>query len=90
MGCNNIENSVSLATELLRELKRQSKRWFISFIICLILLFASNMIWLYVWNQYDYAEYNVDSFDGGNANYIGNDGDINNGTCASTKTKEEK
>lgn len=90
MSCDNIEQSVSLATELLREVRGQSKRWFIGFIICLILLFASNMAWLYAWNQYDYAEYNVDSMDGGNANYIGNDGDISNGTCESTEKKEKE
>jgi hypothetical protein len=33
------------------------------------------------WNSYDYTseEVIIDSQDGGNANYIGNDGDIING-----------
>ena len=88
MRCNDIENSVSLATELLRELKRQSNRWFISFIICLILLFASNMIWLYVWNQYDYESYSYEQ-DGNGVNNINSSigGDINNGATVESKKK---
>ena len=88
MRCNDIENSVSLATELLRELKRQSKRWFISFIICLILLFLSNMAWLYVWNQYDYESYSYEQ-DGGGVNNINSSigGDINNGATVENKKK---
>lgn len=40
----------SLATELLRELKKESHRRFVLLIICIILLFASNMAWLVAWN----------------------------------------
>ena len=40
----------SLATEILRELKLQCKRYFIMLLIALILLFASNIAWLYAWN----------------------------------------
>lgn len=88
MRCNDIENSVSLATELLRELKKQSKRWFISFIICLILLFLSNMAWLYVWNQYDYESYSYEQ-DGNGVNNINSSigGDINNGATVENKKK---
>lgn len=88
MRCNDIENSVSLATELLRELKRQSKRWFISFIICLILLFLSNMAWLYVWNQYDYESYSYEQ-DGDGVNNINSSigGDVNNGATAENNKK---
>lgn len=42
--------------------------------------------------QYDYVDdYSVelDSGDGGNANYIGNDGDIYNGEGNSTQEKEQ-
>lgn len=88
MGCNDIENSVSLATELLMELKRQSKRWFICFIICLILLFVSNMTWLYVWNQYDYSSYDY-SQDGDGVNNINSSvgGDVNNGAEVKSEKK---
>ena len=35
----------SLASELLHEVKATSKRWFMLFIICLIMLFATNLAW---------------------------------------------
>ena len=49
-------------------------------ILLIILLVASNAFWVYEWSQYDYysEEINVDSADGGNANYIGDDGNIYN------------
>ena len=74
--------------------ERQTKRLIVMLIIMLVLFFASNMAWLYVWNQYEYVDeaVTVDSDDGGNANYIGNDGDIVNGYGDSQKTttKEEE
>lgn len=89
MSCKEIENSVSLATELLMEVKKQTRRWFIAFIICLILLFGSNMVWLYAWNQYEFTSCEINSEDGGNANYIGNDGDIMNGTYQSENDEKK-
>lgn len=65
--------------------ERTVKRLVIVLIAAIVLIFASNAIWLYAWMQYDYSsgmatsEVNVDGKDG-IANYIGNDGDINNGT----------
>lgn len=65
--------------------ERTVKRLVIALIIAIALIFASNAIWLYAWMQYDYtsdmttSEINVDGKDG-IANYIGNDGDINNST----------
>lgn len=60
--------------------ERNNKRLLIALVIAIGLLFASNAIWLWVWMQYDYTseEIIVDSADGGNANYIGRNGDINN------------
>ena len=43
----------NLATEILHEIKKQSKRNFILLIISLVLLFASNIAWLYAWNLPD-------------------------------------
>ena len=40
----------SLASELLHEVKAISKRWFVLFLIALLLLFGTNMAWLYAWN----------------------------------------
>lgn len=65
--------------------ERAVKRLVIALIVAIALIFASNAIWLYAWMQYDYSsdmttsEINVDGKDG-IANYIGNDGDINNGS----------
>lgn len=39
-----------LATELLHEVKQQSKRWFMAFIIMLGLFFVTNIAWLIAWN----------------------------------------
>ena len=36
--------------------ERQIKRLIVTLIIILVLFFASNMAWLYVWNQYDYID----------------------------------
>lgn len=61
--------------------ERNVKRLIVALVISILLLFASNIAWLYAWCQYDYVggEVTVDSGSGGNANYIGNNGDINNG-----------
>ena len=62
-------------------MERQIKRGWIALIVAVALLFASNGLWLLAWSSYDYTseEVIIDSQDGGNANYIGNDGDIING-----------
>lgn len=63
--------------------ERTVKRLIVALIIAVVLMFASNALWLYAWTQYDYSapDYDVISIDGkdGIANYIGNDGVINNG-----------
>ena len=65
--------------------ERTVKRLVIALIVLVLLWFATIGIGVYAWMQYDYSsdmttsEVNVDGKDG-IANYIGNDGDINNGT----------
>ena len=61
--------------------ERHIKRMWIALIVCIMLIFASNALWLWVWNSYDFytEEVVIDSRDGGNANYIGQNGDIYNG-----------
>ena len=51
--------------------ERTIKRLIILLGIVTILLFGTNVAWLYVWNQYDTSSVTVDTEDGGNANYIG-------------------
>lgn len=79
----NKEENTNFATELLHHLVVQNKRVFIALMITLAMLFMSNLAWLWVFQSYDYASYDVESHDGGHANYIGNDGDINNGESES-------
>ena len=65
--------------------ERTVKRLILALIIATALIFASNLAWIYVWNQYDYVEteenlkVHISTEGGGDANYIGNDGDILNG-----------
>lgn len=68
----------SLASELLHEVKATSKRWFILFIITLLMLFGTNMAWLYAWNL-PVEETTISSDNNSNANYINGEGDITNG-----------
>lgn len=65
--------------------ERTIKRLIIVIVIAVVTLFASNMAWLYVFNSYDVVseEVAIDSNDGGNANYIGASGIINNGESGS-------
>lgn len=60
----------------------------------IILLVVTNAMWLVAWNQYDYVdgyyEVDMDTGEGGDANYIGNDGDISYGTDNSSQTDTEQ
>ena len=69
--------------------ERTMKKMIIVVVIAIALMFISNAIWLYAWMQYDYIseDVTVDSQDGGNANYIGNNGDIMNGTDTGKTTE---
>lgn len=52
-----------------------------SLITVIVMLFVSNIIWVYEWTRYDYEsgeEVTLDAGDGGNANYIGNNGEVRN------------
>lgn len=63
--------------------ERVIKNLVICLIVTVILLFATNIAWLYAWMQYDYVgedtQIDVDAKDG-IANYIGDDGVIYNGS----------
>ncbi len=73
--------------------ERHAKRLTIALICAVFAILATNIAWLWVWNSYEfvgedssqYESVAVDS-DGGNANYIGNDGDITNGTNSSEES----
>ena len=71
----------SLATELLHTLKASIKRLYIVIIILILLLFGSNMAWLYAWNlPREETTTTVTSDNDSNANYINGEGDITNGS----------
>lgn len=83
-GCRAESNSQdSFAMELLKGYSLQAKRWFIAFLVILFMWLTTIVMFVCFINQYDFSstseEIIVDSSDGGNANYIGNDGDIYNG-----------
>lgn len=59
-------------------LERLNKRWFIAFLVVLIMLFVTNAAWIYYEMQWETITVTQESEDGYN-NYIGNDGDIYNG-----------
>lgn len=62
----------------------------ITIIVLIILLVVTNAMWLIAWNQYDYVDdyTSVDSGEG-DINYIGDDGDINNGTNSTQNTEQD-
>lgn len=73
--------------------ERRDKRYIAALLIAIVLIFISNLAWLYAWCQYDYevsdtSTITLDSGEGGNANYIGNDGDIHNGESDGNKNTE--
>lgn len=76
------EEQHSLAYELLIECRKKSKRDFCVILTLTIMLFVSNMIWLWFLNQYDFTgeETTIDSGNG-TATYLENSesGDINYG-----------
>lgn len=70
---------------IIARMERNNRRMLIALVLAIVMLFASNAFWLYEWTQYDYCgdtvskDVTLESEDG-IANYIGNDGDINNGS----------
>lgn len=70
----------NLATELLHTLKSSIKRLYVILVILIVLLFGTNMAWLYAWNlpsEESTTTITQDCDDSGSNNFIGNDGDIN-------------
>lgn len=72
--------------------ERTMKRLIIALIVAICLLFATNALWIWHNAHYDFfdSEVNVDTEGEGNANYIGQDGDIYNGTNYSQEKSENQ
>lgn len=68
------------------------KRLFICIIVLIVMLFASNLAWLYAWMQYDYETVDVEqsSTSEGDCNYIGEEGDISYGLSEGTYNEENE
>lgn len=84
------EDGTKLASEILAEVKQNTKRWFYAFIVMVILEIATvaGFMW-YISLPVDSQQVEIEN-DDGNANYIGDDltGNLyNNGTI---ETQEEK
>ena len=89
---NNMESIPYVAYQsTVSDYKMMLKRMWVALIVLLLILFATNTIWIYSWMQYDYSseEIIVDAEDNGNANYIGQDGNIYNGEDNSAETQED-
>lgn len=74
-----------IAFERMQSKDERNDRWRNIIIIILIVLLAlTNGAWLYAWNQYDYSSSETQQVDikadgDSNANYVGGNGEINNG-----------
>lgn len=83
----------NLALEILSELKHTIKRMYIIVVILIILLFTTNIAWLYAWNlpaDSTSNSYDLQSEDNGNAIYnqngeVGINGKSNSDTDTSSK-----
>lgn len=66
---------------MMARLERINRRLLYALIVAIIMIFASNLAWLYFFNQFEYSAEETITIDGkeGVANYIGNDGTITNG-----------
>jgi flagellar basal body-associated protein FliL len=75
-----------IAFERMQAKDERNDRWRNIIIIILIVLLAlTNGAWLYAWNQYDYSSSETHQVDvkadgNSNANYVGGNGEINNGS----------
>jgi hypothetical protein len=81
-----------IAFERMQAKDERNDRWRnIIIIILIVLLAATNGAWLIAWNQYDYSStetVDIKADGDSNANYIGKDGSIANGS--SDKNSKDK
>lgn len=65
--------------------RKEKRNLLIALLIAVFLIVISNIGWLIYESQFDVEEIYVESTADGHANYIGQDGDIHNGTSESAK-----
>lgn len=79
----------NLVVSLIEGQKNDKKFYKIIILILLVIILAQGLYHEYQWSQFDTIV--VDGGEGGDANYIGNDGDINNyGESNGTQEKTGK
>lgn len=76
-----------IAMEIFRTLKRVLFFQWIVIGVLILIIAAQSFYHDYKWSEFDTVV--VDSGDGGNAGYVGNDGDVNNYGEGSSPQKEE-
>lgn len=73
-------DNFSLATELLHEIKRESRRRFITIIVLIVALVGSNIAWLIAWNlpsqQIETETYELQGEDTANVIYSSGEGSV--------------
>lgn len=74
------EAEENFALQLLKDYSKQAHRWFIIALVILGMWLATIGGFIWYLNQYDFSGTEIiveqDATDGGDTNYIGNDGDI--------------
>jgi hypothetical protein len=81
-----------IAFERMQAKDERNDKWRnIIIVLLIVLLVATNAMWLWAWNQYDYVDdyTSVEADDDSDINYIGHNGDINNGRSDSTENTEQ-
>ena len=72
-----MEKSDSFASDVVKQVLKDYRRFII---ILIVFIFVNNIAWLIAWNYPSIRGEQVQVESGeGNANYIGEDGEINNG-----------
>lgn len=81
---------IAFEAEMARH-ERTIRRLLIALVVAIVLLCASNLGWLWFFNQFDFHTETVmfDTEDGGDNSYIGNDGVINNGEDGGTHDNDD-
>lgn len=74
------EEESSLAYDLLKDFKKQNKRMFIIWVITFLALISVTCYTIYLLNDISTVEIMDMNSENGTNNYIGNDGDIVNGS----------
>ena len=81
---------IAFEAEMARH-ERTIRRLLIALVIAIVVIFISNISWLWFFNQFDFHTETVmfDTEDGGDNSYIGNDGVINNGENDGTENNND-